>query len=121
MDSEALCEALASLSPSTRRRIIDETLASGYAVKDIANLMGVSSSAVSRYIHGTLLPSSESLCRLLTSVEDSVRDRILKMIVLELWKTLRLVVGSIRDKSYSREVVEYFADEIARLLEELRV
>ncbi len=117
--SNSFCEIFTALTPSARRRIIEEILSLGYAVKDVAYLMGVSPSAVSRYIHGTLTPSPNSLCRLLMGVEDDIRDKLLITTIGEFWKTLRQALEYIKNEVYLKEAIEYLADEISRLIEKL--
>jgi len=117
--SSSFCEVFTALTPSARRRIVEEALSLGYAVKDVAYLMGVSPSAVSRYVHGTLIPSPNSLCRLLISVEGDTRDKLLRVVIVELWKALRRVVEYVGNEVYLKEVVEYLADEVSKLVEEL--
>ncbi len=81
--------------------------------------MSVSPSAVSRYVHGTLAPSPNSLCRLLMGIEDDIRDKLLIITIGEFWKTLRQALEYIKNEVYLKEAIEYLADEISRLIEKL--
>jgi len=107
----ALCEAIELLPKRARKTIIMIVLNNGYATKDVAELMGVSISAVSRYTHDELAPSVSSLCRLLGLVDDKTKTQIIDYIVEELWSVLSKLL-----RETEPSVTERIADDIARII-----
>jgi len=107
----ALCEAIELLPKRARKTIIMIVLNNGYATKDVAELMGVSISAVSRYTHDELAPSSSSLCRLLSLVDDKTKTQITNYVVEELWSVLSKLL-----RETEPSVTERIADDIARII-----
>ena len=107
----ALCEAIELLPKRARKNIILIVLNNGYAAKDVAELMGVSISAVSRYTHDELAPSPFSLCRLLSLVDEKTKTQIINYVAEEIWTILRSIL-----EETSASIVERIADDIARVI-----
>ncbi|RUM47710.1 MAG: hypothetical protein DSY37_01690 [Hyperthermus sp.] len=116
----AICEALSALPPNTRRKLIELVLEEAYAVKDVAELMSVSPSAVSRYIHGTLVPGTGALCRLVMNAQPELRDKLLALVAKTTWNLTYNVLKNIAAHDYASTVIEEIADEISRLLETIK-
>ncbi len=110
-DQRALCEAIELLPKRARKTIIMIVLNNGYAAKDVAELMGVSISAVSRYTHDELAPSVSSLCRLLSLVDEKTKTQIINYVAEEIWAILLNVL-----EETSASIVERIADDIARVI-----
>ncbi len=110
-DQATLCEAIELLPKRARKTIIMIVLNNGYATKDVAELMGVSISAVSRYTHDELAPSVSSLCRLLSLVDEKTKAQIINYIVEELWSVLSKLL-----RETEPSVIEQIADDIARII-----
>jgi predicted transcriptional regulator len=104
---------IAYLPPHVRNSLVKIALEEGYAVKDLAEIMGVSSAAVSRYIHGTLSPSIESTCRLILSVDNSLRAKMLQHIILQLLD----VVGRLTDEL--AKISEHEGETVLHALEKI--
>ncbi|HIP65797.1 MAG TPA: helix-turn-helix domain-containing protein [Pyrodictium sp.] len=103
-----------------RRRMVEIVLAEGYTGKEVAELMGVSPSAVSRYIHGSLAPSPNTLCKLYYSVDGETRERMTEALILVLWKLLRDVLeNAARENIDISNVLEEIADYISLQLSRL--
>ncbi len=119
--AESLCEAVSALPPEHRRRLVELAVNNGYAVKDVAELMAVSPPAVSRYIHGSLAPSPGALCRLILSVDDDLREKMIAETVRSLWSLLYNLLASNTDKPRIAVILEKIADEVAELLEKATV
>ena len=118
LDAAEVCEALSSLPPEARRRIVGLVLEHGYAVKDVAEIMSVSPSAVSRYIHGSLAPSPTAICRLVLGVDEETRRRILVEAARTLWRLVEALINSASGSEDAYTVLESIADDVARLLDE---
>ncbi|ABM79890.1 helix-turn-helix domain-containing protein [Hyperthermus butylicus] len=116
MNHTELCSFLQLLPPTARQRLVAETIESGYAAKDVAELMGVSSAAVSRYVHGTLAPSSETLCRLLLNIDEETRTRLLETIAESIWLSLEKLLHNLPPTPRTRRLLERISDTIAELL-----
>jgi predicted transcriptional regulator len=116
LDFAAICEAISGLSPEARRRIVEEALASGYAAKDLADLMGVSPPAVSRYVHGTLAPSIGAVCRLLMAVDSELRSRLLVYAARSLWQQLEVLVNNLPSIPEVEELLAEIADKVSEKL-----
>ena len=114
LDYAAICEALAALPQESRRRIVEHAATRGYAAKDLAELMGVSPPAVSRYLHGTLAPSTGAICRLLMSIDEDTRLELLLLAAREIWRLL----GALLDQLPQGPEVEKLLTEIADTLSE---
>ena len=104
------------LPPHVRTKLVKVALNEGYAVKDLAEIMGVSSAAVSRYIHGTLSPSVESVCRLIYSVDDSVRVKIMVEIALELLEVISNILEEIGGNDIVLHALENLADRLSSIM-----
>jgi len=103
-----------------RRRIVEVVLAEGYTGKEVAELMGVSPSAVSRYIHGSLAPSPNTLCKLYRSVDEKTRMKIVEELVSILWGFLRDVLeDAAREDVDVSSILEEIADYISLQLSKL--
>jgi predicted transcriptional regulator len=111
-----LCCFLQLLPHTTRQRLVAEAIESGYAAKDIAELMGVSPAAVSRYVHGTLAPSPETLCRLILNIDGETRTRLLETIAESIWSSLENLLRSLPPTLRTRRLLERISDTIAELL-----
>ncbi len=109
----AICEALAALPPHDRRRLVEIALESGYAAKDVAEMMQVSPPAVSRYTRGTLAPSPGALCRLLMSIDPSTRARLLVEATRSLWRLLNQLLDNMPPTPEAEALVEEIADTIS--------
>ena len=112
---------VAYLPPHMRNSLVRIALDEGYAVKDLAEIMGVSSAAVSRYIHGTLSPSIESTCRLIASVDSNLRAKMLQYIALELLETVDRLVDELAKISEAEnrtvlQALEKIADKISSIM-----
>lgn len=118
LDYASICEAFSSLPPQARRRIVELAAASGYAAKDLAELMNVSQSAVSRYVHGSLTPSPGAVCRLILGVDPGTRERLLAEGARSLWLLLSQLLSSLAGTPLAEELLDTIADEVARLIEE---
>ena len=112
-----LCEAITTLPPHVRRKIIEKAIENGYAAKDIAEIIGVSPPAVSRYLHGSLSPSPGAVCRLIMGVEKETKLMMIKSIAKELWKLTYTVINQIHDTHEGYQLIEEIADTIAALLD----
>jgi len=110
--TKTLCEAINMLPKNPRKTIIMIVLNNGYAVKDVAELMGVSVPAVSRYIHDELAPSTPSICRLIESIDYRTRTQITNYVIEQLWSTLSKLL---REEAPST-IIEHIADEIAQII-----
>lgn len=119
--AESICEAVSALPPEHRRKLVELAVNNGYAVKDIAELMAVSPPAVSRYIHGSLAPSPGALCRLILSVDDDLREKMIAETAGSLWRLLRKVLSTGTRRPLIAALLEKIADEVAELLEESTV
>jgi len=115
-DFAAVCEALTILPPETRRRIVEEALASGYAAKDLAELMGVSPPAVSRYTRGDLAPSVGAICRLLMNAEEELANRLLVLAARGIWAYLRLLIENLPPGHALEELLSEIADYVSEKL-----
>ena len=120
MQAKVECPA-AYLPPHLRSRLVRIALEEGYAVKDLAEIMGVSSAAVSRYVHGTLSPSVESTCRLIFSVDDRLRARMLEEITLELLNVVENLVDTLAKTAAEKPHIilsklEHVADKISSIM-----
>jgi len=82
--------------------------------------MGVTPSAVSRYIHGSLAPSPNTLCKLYYSVDEKTRAKIAEELTLILWKLLRKVLeDAMRENIDVTNILEEIADYISLQLSKL--
>jgi len=104
-----------------RRRIVEVVLAEGYTGKEVAELMGVSPSAVSRYVHGSLAPSPNALCKLYYSVDEKTRTRIAEEIASILWRFLKNVLEDIIGENVDvsnilEEIADYISLQLSRLM-----
>jgi len=116
IDFAALCEALTALPPEARRKLVEEALLNGYAAKDLAELMGVSPPAVSRYTRGDLAPSVGAICRLLMSVDDRLRARLLTKAARSIWIYLKTIVELIEPTAELEALLTLIADNVSELL-----
>ncbi|HIP66063.1 MAG TPA: helix-turn-helix domain-containing protein [Pyrodictium sp.] len=120
MSKETVCSTFEILPPTLRRRIVEIVLAEGYSGKEVAELMGVSPSAVSRYIHGSLAPSPNTLCKLYYSVDEKTRTKIAEELTLILWRFLRNVLeDAIKENIDITSILEEIADYISLQLSKL--
>jgi len=83
--------------------------------------MGVSPSAVSRYIHGSLAPSPNTLCKLYYSVDERTRTKIAEELTLILWRYLRNVLEDAIKKniditSILEEIADYISLQLSKLM-----
>jgi len=115
-DYAALCEALASLPPAARRRLVEEALLHGYAAKDLAEVMGVSPPAVSRYTRGSLAPSVGAVCRLLMGVDPDLRSHLLIVAARSVWRQLTLLLENMPPSSEAEELLAEIADIVSERL-----
>ncbi len=118
LDYAIICEAFSALPPAARRRIVELAAASGYAAKDLAELMNVSPSAVSRYVHGSLAPSPGAVCRLILGVDPGTREKLVVEGARSLWSLLSQLLSSLAGTSLVGELLEAIADDVASLIEE---
>jgi len=88
---------------------------SGYSYKEIAELMGVSQAAVTRYMKGEIAPSPASACRLVERVDQSTRSYILASLAAELWGLVRRLIPLL-DKEDAAALLETIADQVAELM-----
>lgn len=109
------CSYIQSLAKEDTRRIIEIVLEEGYAAKDLALLIQVSPSAISRYIHGTLYPSSNTICRLLEVVDTRTKNKVLTYIAQTLWKKILVVIKQLEDTDREK-ILEEITDNISSLL-----
>ncbi len=115
------CSLASSLGPEGRRRLVLEVLEAGYTGRELARLMGVSPPAVSRYVHGTLAPSAESLCRAferLAATDEELAVKLLAEALRALWGLVRAGLEELaaRDPGRARELLEEVADAASELL-----
>ncbi|MCE4617225.1 MAG: helix-turn-helix domain-containing protein [Desulfurococcales archaeon] len=66
------------------RRIIIEELVNTYSGKGLAELLGVSPAAVSKYLSGVMHPSDKTMIRALSLLKGEQKRKIYQMIVDEL-------------------------------------
>ncbi|ALL00602.1 hypothetical protein Pyrde_0552 [Pyrodictium delaneyi] len=116
-----VCEAVALLDSRTRRRLVEIALENGYAAKDIAAIMGVSPAAVSRYVHESLSPSTETLCRMIYGIDDETRTRILVEAAQTLWNALERLLHAIPPSPDKMMLAEGIADKISIILAETTI
>ena len=124
-DIETLVTSLfASIPRETRQeivRLVVEEL--GISKSEVARMMSVTPSAVTRFVKGEAAPSPESLARLFLSLEPDERGRIIKVIVdyvTSLLRVLRLLMdsGLVEHDRYELEIsVEELLDTAMLLLE----
>ncbi len=122
---ETLVSSLfASIPRETRQeivRLVVEEL--GISKSEAARMMGVTPSAVTRFVKGEAAPSPDSLARLFLSLEPEERGRIVKVIVdyiTSLLRVLRLLIdsGLVAHDRYELEIsVEELLDTAMLLLE----
>ena len=118
MESRTLtnyCDYVEALTKEEARRIIEIVLEEGYATKDLALLIQVSPSAISRYTHGTLHPSRNTICRLLEVVDTKTRNRILTYIAQTVWRRLRSILVQIEDIDREK-ILEEIIDSVSKFL-----
>ncbi len=115
---ETVCQLAAVAPPEARRRAVEEVAARGYAGKEIAKMMGVSPAAVSRYLHGSLAPSPDSLCNLARTIDAETVEAVAAILVEHTWKTLHDALRALAATGSNRVValLEHMADDIAELL-----
>jgi len=77
-------EEIVHLMSKRLRRIIIEELVATYTGKGLAELLGVSPAAVSKYLSGAMHPSDKTMARALTLLRGEQRNRVYQMVVDEL-------------------------------------
>ncbi|HIQ24251.1 MAG TPA: LacI family DNA-binding transcriptional regulator [Pyrodictium delaneyi] len=115
---QEVCEAIALLDPKTRRRLVEIALENGYAAKDVAAIMGVSPAAVSRYIHESLSPSTETLCKMIHSIDPETRTKILAEAAHTLWRALERLLQVLPPSPDKMLLAERIADKVSIILAE---
>ncbi len=113
---DRICSALL-LPASIKREIIAILRSRGYTTKDIAEIMGVSLPAASRYIHGSLIPGNESICRAISKLVEEDADTLVEVVntlTRELWTVIEAITTA-SDYSNIKEL-ETIADRVALLL-----
>ena len=75
------------LGKTARRRIIQELIAE-YGNRRLAELLGVSPAAVSKYASGIMHPSDATMEKALKIARGRLREKIAKLIVRDLTKAL---------------------------------
>jgi transcriptional regulator with XRE-family HTH domain len=113
----SLCRAMRTLSKESRREIVALVLSSGYAAKDLAEMMGVSPSAVSRYTRGDLAPSPEALCRMLAALDEELRTAVLEKTVENTWRCLESLIDVLPSER-RLVVLEKLAEKLAEKIVE---
>ncbi|KSW11754.1 hypothetical protein CF15_02790 [Pyrodictium occultum] len=121
VEAHALCSALSQLDPATRRRLVEIALESGYAAKDLAEIMGVSPAAVSRYTHGSLSPGAQAVCRLITGVDPDTRVKLLAEAARRVWSMLESLLDALPDTMEKLALAEQIADKVSVMLAEATV
>jgi transcriptional regulator with XRE-family HTH domain len=121
IDYAAICESLAALPPEARRRLVEEAAASGYAAKDLAEMMQVSAPAVSRYLNGSLAPSPGAICRLLMSIDPATRTHLLVTAARFLWRLLASLLDQLPPTPQLEALLTEIADHVSDKLAQLHV
>ena len=116
IDYAALCEALTMLPPESRRRLVEEAAANGYAAKDLAELMQVSPPAVSRYLNGSLAPSIGAICRLIMNIDPATRSLLLQEAAREAWRLLQQLLDTLPSTPGIEELLTEIADKVSEKL-----
>ncbi len=86
------------LSKDARRKIIQFMLTTR-SVKQLARELGVSTTAVRKYINGSTHPSDETMIRIFEILAPYERDRIYKIMIDDLVEALNQLIRNIDDKS----------------------
>ena len=109
---------LKQLRQELKSAIVKKILENSYSTKDLADIMEVSMPAASRYIHGTLTPSDETLCKAIEKtkrLDEELYDTITATIIDILWNTIKKLLKQLKKQNQAKKIEE-IADEIAALL-----
>jgi predicted transcriptional regulator len=118
----AACEVFELLKGDERTELVRLFKEFGYSSREIAEIMGVSPPAISRYLKGTLTPSTDTLCRLASRVSSDELVRLLAAALERVWARLRSVLETLAesDAQSAVKLLEMIADDIARILASVR-
>jgi transcriptional regulator with XRE-family HTH domain len=115
----SLCELASILSKEEIGEILSTIIERHpYTVKDLAELMEVSMSAASRYVHGSLKPSSETLCKLVTRLDPAARSTFRVKVLYSIWARFREALASATTAEVE-PLLEDIADTVSMILARL--
>ncbi len=113
--TEVVCNLIELLDSEGRRRLVRVIIDMGYSAKEVAEMAGVTASAISRYVHGSLTPSHETLCRLVVRLSGRELESLVLEAIKHVWLTLREAIARL-PANLKQHILEELADDIASML-----
>lgn len=105
------------VSKDARYKVI-EVLVSTRSIKTLASELGVSRTAINKYLKRITHPSDETLARALDMVEEYERKRILQILIDDMLEALSIISREVKELN-DKEAKRMFVERLLRIVEDL--